>query len=173
MTTGVGPFYDGAAHFFLSIEEVLPIVALALLAGLRGPGSGRFAVALIPVAWLAGGLVGLRYPMEAPPPLATTFLFLIPGILLAWDRELPTAAVAAITAGAGLCAGFTNGAAMAAADGSTLSVAGGVASAFVVATLFAALSVSHRSGWPRMVMRVAGSWVAAVGLLALGWALRG
>ncbi|MGH9318834.1 MAG: HupE/UreJ family protein [Vicinamibacteria bacterium] len=172
VTTGVGPFYDGAAHFFVSIEELLPILALALLAGLRGPRSGRFAVALVPVAWLASGLVGLRFPMEAPPPLATTFLFLVPGVLLAWDRELPPAAVAIVALGVGLAVGFTNGAAMSASDGSALAVVGGVVCAFVVATLFASLAVSHRVGWTRIAIRVAGSWIAAVGLLALGWAFR-
>jgi len=32
--------------------------------------------------------------------------------------------------------------------------------------------VSLRSGWQRIVIRVAGSWVAAIGLLLLGWSLR-
>jgi urease accessory protein len=28
VTTGVGPFYDGVAHFVVSIEELLPVLAL-------------------------------------------------------------------------------------------------------------------------------------------------
>ncbi|MGH9366853.1 MAG: HupE/UreJ family protein, partial [Thermoanaerobaculia bacterium] len=37
VSTGVGPFYDGAAHFLVSFEELLPVLALSLFAGLRGP----------------------------------------------------------------------------------------------------------------------------------------
>jgi hydrogenase/urease accessory protein HupE len=173
VSTGVGPFYDGAAHFFVSIEELLPVLALALFAGLRGPRSGRLAVGLIAFGWLAGGLAGLRFPMDAPPPAATTFLFLVPGVLLAWDRELPAGAVAAISLAISIAIGFTNGAVMASTEGSAVAVIGGVTSALVVATLLSALAVGNRAGWTRIVLRVAGSWIAAVGLLSLGWALRG
>ena len=37
VTTGLGPLYDGISHLFLSFEDLLPVVALALLAGLNGP----------------------------------------------------------------------------------------------------------------------------------------
>ena len=36
MNTGLGPFYDGLAHFFTTPEDVLPVLALALWSGLRG-----------------------------------------------------------------------------------------------------------------------------------------
>jgi urease accessory protein len=35
-TTGMGPVYDGVIHFLLSPEDFVPVLALALLAGLRG-----------------------------------------------------------------------------------------------------------------------------------------
>jgi len=34
--TGMGPFYDGVIHFLLGPEDFVPVLALALLAGLRG-----------------------------------------------------------------------------------------------------------------------------------------
>ena len=40
MTTGLGPFYDGLTHLLVSPECLLPMIALALLAGLRAPASG-------------------------------------------------------------------------------------------------------------------------------------
>jgi hypothetical protein len=43
---------------------------------------------------------------------------------------------------------------------------------FVLTPLVSALVVSIRTYWVRIVMRVAGSWIAAIGLLMLGWALR-
>jgi hypothetical protein len=172
VSTGVGPFYDGAAHFFVSIEELLPILALALFAGLRGPRSGRLAVALVPVAWLASGLIGLHSPMDTPPAFLSALLLLASGALLASDLRLPDRALAAGAIGISMAVGFTNGAAMAAAGASALAVFGAIAAAFVVVTLAAALAVSRRAGWTRIALRVAGSWIAALGLLSLGWVLK-
>jgi len=36
----------------------------------------------------------------------------------------------------------------------------------------AAIVVSVKAPWQRVVVRVAGSWIAAIGLLLLGWSLR-
>ena len=36
----------------------------------------------------------------------------------------------------------------------------------------AAFVVGLRAGWARIALRVAGSWIAACGLLLLGWAAR-
>lgn len=41
-------------------------------------------------------------------------------------------------------------------------------------TLFtAALAVSPRADWARIALRVGGNWIAAVGMLMLGWLLQG
>jgi hypothetical protein len=42
---------------------------------------------------------------------------------------------------------------------------------FVLVALVSAFVVSVRAVWARLAMRVAGSWVAAIGLLMLGWSL--
>jgi urease accessory protein len=36
MNTGFGPFYDGLAHPLMSPEDLLPVAAMTLLAGLGG-----------------------------------------------------------------------------------------------------------------------------------------
>ena len=54
MNTGFGPFYDGLTHLFVTPEDLLPVIALALLAGLRGPRFGRAVLFVLPVAWLVG-----------------------------------------------------------------------------------------------------------------------
>ena len=40
------------------------------------------------------------------------------------------------------------------------------------ATFAAAITVALRAPWARIAARVAGSWIAALGLLSLGWLLR-
>ena len=53
-----------------------------------------------------------------------------------------------------------------------LGLAGIVGTLFVVTALAAAAVVAIRVPWGRIAVRVAGSWIAAVGLLLLGWSLR-
>jgi urease accessory protein len=57
-STGMGPIYDGMMHFLRSPEDIIPVVALALLAGLRGASYGRRALFVLPVAWFVGGMLG-------------------------------------------------------------------------------------------------------------------
>ena len=57
--TGMGPVYDGLVHFLTSPEDLVPALALALLAGLRGAPYGRRAMFTLPAAWLLGSLFGL------------------------------------------------------------------------------------------------------------------
>ena len=47
-STGMGPFYDGVMHFLMSPEDLVPVLALALLAGLRGASYGRRALFVLP-----------------------------------------------------------------------------------------------------------------------------
>jgi len=49
-STGRGPFYDGLMHFLMSPEDIVPVLALALLAGLRGASYGRRALFVLPTA---------------------------------------------------------------------------------------------------------------------------
>jgi hydrogenase/urease accessory protein HupE len=167
VSTGVGPFYDGIAHFFVSFEEILPVLALGLLAGLQGARHGRWLIAVLPLAWLAGALLGLARPGESTSSLPLIALLIVPGVLAAWDRALPVGVVAAVAAGFGLLAGYGNGAAMASWQG----ILGAGSTVFVVATLVAAAVAGLRAAWLRTAARVAGSWLAALGLLAAGWTL--
>ena len=48
-----------------------------------------------------------------------------------------------------------------------------MAALFVLVTLVSAFIVSLKQSWMRIVVRVSGSWVAAIGILMFGWAMRG
>jgi len=173
VTTGLGPIYDGIGHVFASPDDLLPVIAMALLAGLNGPVAGRWTLFVLPLAWLAGGVAGFAAGAPVVPvssPLVTALLL---GALTAADRRLPVWSVAALAAGAGAMHGWLNGAAIAEAGNAPLGLVGIATAIFVLAALLAALVVSLRADWTRIVVRVAGSWIAAIGLLMLGWALRG
>ena len=171
VTTGLGPVYDGIGHLLLTPEDLVPILALALYAGLKGARAGRVALFVLPVAWVLGGLLGLRAgaALTAPVP-ALSFILL--GVLVAADLKLPDGAVAVLACGRGLVHGFLNGPALAGSGPGALGLLGIAAVAFVLVALASALVVSLKAPWTRIAVRVAGSWIAAIGLLVLGWALR-
>ena len=62
VTSGIGPFYDGVAHFFVSPEDLAVVIALALFGGLSGRVTAKWLVLTLPVAWLLGTGLGLRWP---------------------------------------------------------------------------------------------------------------
>ncbi|MGO8970594.1 MAG: HupE/UreJ family protein [Myxococcaceae bacterium] len=173
VTTGLGPFYDGIGHLLASPDDLVPVLAMALLAGLNGRTAGRWTLFVLPLAWIAGGLAGywLHGPVLRGAPATVSFLLL--GSLIASGRQLPPALVPVFAAVLGLMHGWLNGAAIAAVGREALGLAGIAAVTFVLVALLAAFVVSLHKPWMRIAVRVAGSWVAATGLLMLGWSLSG
>jgi hydrogenase/urease accessory protein HupE len=172
VTTGLGPLYDGVSHFVLTPEDLLPALALALLAGQRGAHAGRLALLALPGAWLAGGLLGLAMPTIEAAPALTTLSFLALGGLVAVEARLRPEWVAGLALAIGLLHGYLNGASMSAARLGALGLVGIVGSLFVLVALAAAMVVAIRAPWAKVAVRVAGSWIVAIGLLLLGWSLR-
>ncbi len=171
VTTGLGPVFDGIGHLFLTVEDLLPVLAITLFAGLRGRDAGRGVLFALPAAWLAAGVVGLWVGVS-PPAVMSILSLLVCGGVLAANAPLPTRWVIGLAVLLGIVHGTTNGAAMAAARLGVLGLLGVTVSLFVVAALMSALVVSLSRSWMRIAVRVAGSWVVATGLLLLGWSVR-
>lgn len=173
VTTGLGPLYDGVSHLLLSLDDLLPVLAMALLAGLNGAAAGRRALLVLPAAWLAAGLAGFWVGASVVPAALTTAAFLLLGGLTALDRRLSPTIVAVLALALGLLHGWLNGASIAEAQREALGLIGIVASVFVLVALVSARVVSLSAPLARVGVRVAGSWIAAIGLLVLGLTLRG
>jgi hydrogenase/urease accessory protein HupE len=173
VTTGLGPFYDGLTHFFLSSEDAIAVFALALLAGLSAASTSRIVLLTLPVAWFAGGILGLHASPLPLFPWLTIATFVALGLLIAVNVRMPTAAVGCMAVVLGLVHGFMNGSTMTAIGAPMTVLAGIVTSLFVVAAIVAAVVASLQAPWTRIGVRALGSWIAAGGLLVLGWALRG
>lgn len=172
VTTGLGPIYDGISHVLMSPDDLVPIVAMALLAGLHGPAAGRRALFTLTASWVIGGLAGFVVGHPLVPQSVTTASFLVIGALTAADRRLPLSLVTVLAVAMGLVHGWLNGAGIAESQREALALAGVGSAIFVLVALASALAASLRNGWARIVVRVAGSWIAAIGLLMLGWSLR-
>lgn len=170
VTSGMGPVYDGIGHLLLTPEDLVPVLALAFYAGLRGKAAGRRAMFLLPVAWLLGGLAGIGTGVAVSFPWpALSFLLL--GGLVAADLSLPTAAVTGLAILLGVVHGFLNGALLGEGAGAS-GLIGITALLFVLVALASAFVVSLEKSWARIAVRVAGSWIAAIGLLMFGWFFR-
>jgi len=173
VTTGLGPIYDGISHLLLSPEDLVPVLAIASLAGLNGAPAGRRVLFTLTVAWLAGGLAGYFTGGFVRPAGLPAVSFLVIGGLTAADRRLSSAVLGVLALAVGLVHGWINGAAIADAGREALSLVGIVTTVFLLLALGSGFVVSRRAAWARLVARIAGSWVAAIGLLMLGWSMRG
>ena len=171
-STGMGPIYDGLLHFLMSPEDIVPVFALALLTGLRGAAYGRRALFVLPGAWLLGGLIGLTEAATDGSGIVSAVWFLLLGGLLVADAKLSLRLTTALAALIGLYHGYLNGTGMGASGYASLALLGLVFAVFVLVALAAAFVVRLHAEWTRIAVRVAGSWIAACGLLLLGWAVK-
>jgi hydrogenase/urease accessory protein HupE len=173
VTTGLGPIYDGISHVLMSPDDLVPVLAMGLLAGLNGPVAGRWTLFALTGAWLLGGIAGFLAGHALVPAALTAASFLVLGGLTAVDRRLSPTVVTALAIALGLVHGWLNGVGIAESQREALALAGVGSAIFVVVAIVSAFVVSLRVAWMRIAVRVAGSWVAAIGLLMLGWSLRG
>jgi hydrogenase/urease accessory protein HupE len=72
----------------------------------------------------------------------------------------------------GILHGLLNGSALAAIGSGPRMIIGIVLMVLVIGLLGSAFTVALKSAWARIAIRVAGSWVAAVGMLMLGWLMQ-
>jgi hydrogenase/urease accessory protein HupE len=176
MVSTAGPFYAGMKHFFFSLDDVLAALAVGLMAGLRKdtPGSGRAAL-MLPAAWFGLGVVALLLSIALiTGEVASAVSLMVLGILVAMDRKLPVGVLGSLAGVAGGLHGFLNGLAMREVGtkaGFWQLVGVAVPAVFFVVYPTALLDLVKRP-WVRIVVRVLGSWIAAIGLLLLGWSLR-
>jgi urease accessory protein len=171
-------FDDGLAHPLISPEDLLPAVAMTLLAGLGGARQGRFVLAILPGAWLAGMAAGAGIAagwaigLPAAPAWLIAVVTALLGALVASDLRLPLAAVTASAAALGALHGYDNGHDLAATTGGLVAIAGIACSLFALVSLLAGQTAVLQAHWARLAVRISGSWIAAIGLLMLGWSVR-
>jgi urease accessory protein len=173
VNTDLGPFYGGLIHPLTALDHVLALVALGLLAGQQGAAAARRVLVLLPFG-LAGGawLSDPRSPWSGIQVLNLLSLAVL-GLLVAATWRLPRGVMEGLSLVVGITHGAANGtAAVAAGVSRELFVAGLLTAGVALATLVPALVLVLRAPWGRVAVRVAGSWIGAVGLLLCSLALR-
>jgi len=150
------------------------LVALVLLAVQSGrPWSDRL-VLMLPLGWLVGGLAGLGVGVELPLALPCAAIVTAAGVLVTLGPVLRLGERFLLGGSAGLplLFGLVAGSSLAGHGGALPALLGeAVAIAVVTALLLMALDPPHPP-WLALGLRVVGSWIAASGLLMLGWLSR-
>ncbi|MGH7495802.1 MAG: HupE/UreJ family protein [bacterium] len=166
-----GDFYAGMLHPFAGFEHILPIIAMALLAGQRGAAAGRAVLLAFPLSLAAGITLG----MTVASPLRIIDMinlgsFIVLGALVAGAWRLPAKVLPLLAIFFGLTLGFANGVDLTSEVSAALFLLGVVATSVIITALGAAMVVSLKSDWQNIAVRVAGSWILAIGILMLGLA---
>lgn len=171
---GIGEIGNGAVHPFVTPPHLLIILALALLIGQRQPltlkwplialaSASAIALALTTTGWL---------PAALPQPLIIAIALAI-ATLVAIGRQLPTWIYPLCAALAALAIGLDS--AVAPDDSfATLKTLLGTWLALTLATPYLAIATSNAVGkpWAQIAVRIAASWIIAIALMVLAFALK-
>jgi urease accessory protein len=166
---GVGDFYAGFLHPLTAPEHVLGFLALGILAAQQAP-RGQLALPVFWVAVIAGAALAIAQPVIPGVAFVNILSVLVLGALIALCRPLPRALLLALAMVFGLTHGHANGEAIAGAVRAYVFIPG-VALAALAATgyglVFTDWLLRRKASWIAVAVRVAGSWITAIGMLVL------
>jgi urease accessory protein len=166
---GIGDFYAGFLHPVTAPEHVLPFFALGVLAAQQAP-RGQAALPLFWVVLMAGAALALWQPALPWVGFVNILSALVLGALIALNARLPGALLFALAAVFGLTHGVANGTAITATIRPYLFIPGLGLAALVITgygLVFTDWLLRRKAGWIKIAVRVAGSWIAAIGMLVL------
>jgi len=166
---GIGGFYAGFLHPVTGLEHVLPFAALGILAGQQGDRVAP-ALFLFAVMVMLGALGALWIPALPYIALLNIVSGVLLGALVAAAWRLPVVVLYVIAIVFGLTHGFANGTALNGAFKPYLFIPGlGLAGLVVPAWMMIVtdLILQQKYNWMRIAVRVAGSWITAIGVLVL------
>jgi urease accessory protein len=164
---GVGDFYAGMLHPVTALEQLLPILALSVLAAQQGKRAARELLIALPLAIVAGAVASPAFSTSKlliTIPLAATVAL---GLLTAVAKPISRFAIVPIAVVTGLSIGAAN-ALDSGAQVSLLRFTGGMALAGVLLCAYVTVAMQELFAVRAPVaIRVAGSWLAAIGIMTL------
>ena len=176
VSSRLGDFYAGAAHPLTGLQDVVLWIALGVLAGTQPAARARWLVAVFPAGLVAGFLLGMADGVTSGIAAVDAGCMVALGGLIATAVRLPAPALTAIAFALGLLRGAANAGGVGPDTNASLFAAGFATAGYVAITLLPAAVLTFRRpgiGWRSVALRAGGSWVAAIGIMAGGYALAG
>ena len=165
---GVGDFYAGMLHPLITVETLLPLLGLSLLAGQQSRETAIKMIVIFPAALAIGTLLIV---LRSLPAQLAAFELLITaslGLLIALRWRVPVWIPIALSILIGLCIGWSNSVEIT-GDVSAVRFVAGLSVVGLLITSYGIGLVRHlKLEWTQIAVRVVGSWLAAVGILVLG-----
>lgn len=168
---GVGDFYAGMLHPLTALEFLLPWIALALFAGQQGRKAALLTLGIFPLALMSGAVLALIVPLPAWVPEINLALIPLLGLGVALALSCPSIVTALLVTVVGLLHGLANGSEITAAMSPWRFIPGLAAVAILVLTYGIGLVRSLEKPWTGIAVRVAGSWIAAAGIMVCAFKL--
>jgi urease accessory protein len=163
---GVGAFYIGVLHPFISPAHLIALIALGLLFGQRGVLASRQAMGALVAALALGLWLSLRLQLPEPDPLLLALGILL-GLSVVLARSWPSWALVPLAALVGLAVGLGSAPdGMAPAQRTAALIGTFVGATLCTACLAGVVHPLHRP-WARVGVRVLASWLSASALLVL------
>jgi urease accessory protein len=174
----LGDFYTGALHPLTDLQDIILWTATGVLAGSLGGAKGRWLVLVFPLGLLAGLILGRGFGFVSAGPAADAGTILLLGLLLAAAARAPMTLLCAIAFGLALMRGAANAADLGPEVDRLLFAAGLACAGYAAITLTMALTLTFRRpdarpavAWRAIAIRAVGGWIAAIGLMMMGFAL--
>ena len=173
----LGDFYTGALHPLTDLQDIILWVAIGVLAGSLGASKGRWLVLAFPLGLLAGLVLGRTTGFVSAGPAADAGMILVLGLLLAAATRMPTAALCVIAFALAVMRGAANAGDVEPDTNRLLFAAGLACVGYVAITLTMAVTLTFRRPetgasvvWRGIAIRAFGGWIAAIGLMMVGFA---
>lgn len=178
IATRLGDFYAGAVHPATDLYDAILWLALGLLAGSLGADRSRWLVILFPLGLAMGFWLAMENGSFADGALSSAAWALVLGLMLAAGLRLPVTLLGLIGFALAVVRGMANAGGAGPETNVMLFAAGLVCSGYVVITLTMAIVVTfrradggERTAWRAIALRALGGWIAAIGLMMIGFTL--
>jgi len=165
------PVYNGILHVLLNPSFILPIAGVALLASLGGREQLVLAQAGLAGGVAAGAAAVLAGLSWSGVVVANRLLIVAAGLLVALNTVLPRPVVLAVAMMGGALTGHELLVSEPPGDSPLWFSLGAVLGAMVLQGGVGALTLLAHAPWTRVAVRIAGSWIAAVGIIYAGFLL--
>ena len=165
---GVGDFYAGMLHPLTTVDHVLPLAALGLLAGQQPRAATLRVIGAVPAALAGGAVLALLLPAPLDLSAVTAGSMVALGLLVALSAALPVVVAVLAAALPAAAIGWANTAELGGQAAAARFVPGVALAGLLVVIYGAGCVRGLRAPWMRMGFRVLGSWIAALGVITLG-----